>query len=126
MDQRSLIEIHSALSADGWQIKVEMTDRTRKGKVCSYLLSHPKLHKGNLEVILTYPLVSKSGKYELVGKDEHQIISSIFYTTETEAQFALLETCNKLTEGAGVSASHNNTLQSDKIAGCAANFDAER
>lgn len=105
MDQRSLIEIHSTLSAAGWQIQVEMTDRTRKGKVNHYLLSHPKMQKDNLEVVLTYPIVSETGKYELVAKNEKKILSSIICTTETEAQYALLETCKNLNGGAESSAS---------------------
>ena len=105
MDQLSLIEVHSALRADGWQIQVEMTGRTRKDDVCRYSLSHPKLYKKNLEVILTYPIASDSRNYELVSKNQNGIISSISYATETKAQYALLETCNKLTESGGESAS---------------------
>ena len=105
MDQRSLIEIHSALSADGWQIQAEMTERNRKGKACHYLLTHPNLQKKNLKVTLTYPMVSESQKYELVENDGSQIISSMSYTSETEAQFALLEICNNLTADTGDNAS---------------------
>ena len=105
MDQRNLIEIHSALIADGWQIQAEIAERNRKGKACHYLLTHPNLQKKNLKVTLTYPVVSESQEYELVENDGSQIISSMTYTSETEAQYALLETCNKLTADTGDNAS---------------------
>ena len=61
--------------------------------------------KKNLKVTLTYPMVSESQKYELVENDGSQIISSMSYTSETEAQFALLEICNNLTADTGDNAS---------------------
>lgn len=77
MDQRSLIEVHLELSADGWQIQVEMTGKTRKEKVCSYRLTHPELLKRKFSVSLTYPIASESGRYELVSRDKDKIVSSI-------------------------------------------------
>ena len=68
MDERSLIEIHSKLDADGWEMKVEMTNKSRNGEVIRYLLSNQKLLRKDLRVILEYPVASKSGEYELTVK----------------------------------------------------------
>jgi hypothetical protein len=90
MDPRSLIEGHQTLIADGWDIQVEMTDRSKNGKVTRYLLSKPKSETSNLKITLTYPIISESGKYELVSKNENKIIANEFYASETDAQSALL------------------------------------
>ena len=96
MDQRSLIEIHSTLSEAGWNIHVEMTGRSSKDRVIGYLLSHPKFANENLEITLTYPIKIEPGQYELITRKESIIVSSISYTTESEAQYALVDACEKL------------------------------
>jgi hypothetical protein len=93
MDQCSLIENHQALIADGWDIQVEMTDRSKNGKVACYLLSNPKSETSGLIITLTYPIISESHKYELVSKNKNKIIGSEFYASETDAQNSLLAFC---------------------------------
>ena len=93
MDQRSLIENHQTLIADGWDIQVEMTDRSKNGRVTRYLLTNPKSETSNLKITLTYPIISESGQYELVSKNENKIMAREFYTSEIDAQNALQDFC---------------------------------
>jgi len=99
MDQRSLIENHTNLIADGWEIQVEMTDRTRNGKVINYALSNSRLCNSKFKVVLTYPIASETGKYELVSKNGLEVICKETYTSESVAQTALWKTCKHQTEG---------------------------
>jgi len=105
MDQRSLIENHTNLIADGWEIRVEMTDRTRNGKVINYVLSNSRLGNSKFEIVLTYPIANESGKYELVSKNGLDVVSNGTYTSESVAQNALWKTCKHQTEGLNDAAS---------------------
>ncbi len=96
MDQKTLIELHSTLIEAGWQIHTDMTGRSNNDEAVRFSLSHPESCE-NQQIVLTYPTVTKTGKYELVVQKNSKLISNISYTTEIEAQYALLEICKKQT-----------------------------
>ncbi len=98
MDQKSLIEVHGTLSKSGWEIKIEMTGKSRTDTVKQYFLSHPKFAKESLSVTLSYPIKNQTDKYELITRKESKIISSKTYSTESEAQYGLADACEKLIE----------------------------
>jgi len=98
MDQRSLIENHMALMADGWEIQVEMTDGNKEGEVKRYSLSNLKLGNNTLKIVLNYPVGNESGKYELVIENEFKISFRETYRSETNAQNALFGICKRQLE----------------------------
>jgi hypothetical protein len=60
------MELHSQISNRGWEIHVEMTNRTRNGKVIKYAFKKHIEPDLNVEVILLYPNEDGLSSFEIV------------------------------------------------------------
>ena len=54
MFQRELIELHNGLMEQGWDIRAEMTDRSKKANIIEYAFSKKVSENFNVGVLLKY------------------------------------------------------------------------